>query len=254
MQLVPDSFGSRLCEFNPCHDPANGQFTVKGQGRCLGLEAGKAARAEADKRARFSRSFLGKVPLGDVPPYGMSPITHAKRRAMLAYNAGKLPELPGYLRRDAAQIARRDRGIVTLDPMLSKDVSGLTDAEMRHLLVGQWPGAQRTELLSVLRHEGGHLDRTPLGSPKLFGRSLSPEYTEEVRAWKNAIRNGRGRIDWNVVRRGLGSYLKNEPLPGVPGVAMGSEADKILRNAFLDRHVRLLKRYAKRVRRASRAK
>lgn len=36
MILTPDSWGSTLTEFNPCHDPKDGKFAMKGQGNCEG--------------------------------------------------------------------------------------------------------------------------------------------------------------------------------------------------------------------------
>jgi hypothetical protein len=210
-----------LQEFNPCHEPDNGRFAVKGAGRCLGVEARKAARAEAakGKRSLHRRDVTDKQ--------------------MQAYIA----DLPAWMRKDAEQAWKADRALVALgtDPFR---ISHADLATRTATVSPSFPESgfhTKTERLSALRHELGHLDKTLLGrgGQRVLGRTFSDNYVEEIRAWKNAIRNSGGKVDFKTVGFALRSYLQEEP-----GTIIG-------KGTILNRHVNLLKRYAKKIRRAS---
>lgn len=74
---------------------------------------------------------------------------------------------------------------------------------------------------------------------KAFGTGtyFANDFLEETRAWRNAIKFGRGRIDFNVAQRALGSYGKH---------AFGPKVGPL----HTERALAHLRRYARIVRRA----
>ena len=279
--LVANSDGSAepdnaLVEFNPCHDIGNGRFAVKGQGRCLGDTARRGAREEYERLDRTIQSARDERDLEDSinrlnAQFGDNPAQNAAyrqgwdarmahsrrqevrqlaadRRGARRYERENPP--PSYMRPDIARAWKTDRVTVAYSPKRSgpDESPGTANLPNRTVLLQPSDPSRRfhtkSEQLSALRHELGHIDRTPLGrgADRVAGTRFSDRYTEEIRAWKNAIRNSKGRVDWNTVRDGLESYLLGEYMvQGYPPKA----------SAIADRHVGLLKRYAKRIRRAS---
>ena len=132
----------------------------------------------------------------------------------------------------------------------------------------------KTEILSALRHEFGHIDRTPLGrGGMIIGKlKVNAKIAEEIRAWKNAIRNSGGKVDMKFVRYALGTYFQMEPVVakriekryasqakkyGSIWTDMmrdtSSKINREEREALVEEHIiPILRRYRDRVRRASR--
>ena len=109
-----------------------------------------------------------------------------------------------------------------------------------------------TEVLSTLRHELGHAKTWDHGArpaaPRVLGTKFSDTYGREVLAWASAIKDApNNRVDWNAVRSGLISYLRQEP---ATGIGRGYDVDSVRkRAAIVDRHMALLKRFAQSLRR-----
>lgn len=204
MFVVPDSFGSptELFEFNPCHSSADGTFTVKGQGRCLGTEARVKARQEYDAEYGANGAFSTAS--------NRQFAAERKRAKAVAAIGG----FPAYMAKDVATAKRTDGAIANVLPSQS-GIEGIRgDANSSHRLVTLYPHNvdNRVKLLTVLRHELGHIDRTPLGKGgrMIGGLEVGPKFSEEIRAWKNAIRNSGGKISMSSMEKALASYMVRE--------------------------------------------
>ena len=101
------------------------------------------------------------------------------------------------------------------------------------------------------------------------GDRFGPTYAEEFGAWKAAIRDAKGRVQWSTVRKSLTGYLYDDPVYhrvlqdrlASRGVARGTTdaqeqrwetASTAAYEATLDRHLAVLKRYARVVKRRAR--
>lgn len=231
MNITPNSWGTELREFNPCHSTADGKFTVAGQGRCLGMAARVAARAENDK-AFGAEGYSGRDRhLLDPRIWGHEPDRIDKldrtklpemviRRGIAKRYAAATP-LPSYLRADA-QAARRADGTITNFYDGSSMVSSANYQDRTVKLHSDTPGLARNKpsVLSTLRHEIGHIDRTPLGvgGLRIGGMRVSADFAEEVRAWKNAIRNSGGKVSMTQVGTALSTYMWLEDVVQRPTV------------------------------------
>ncbi len=273
---APDSFGDShpIREFNPCHGDG-GKFTVKGQGRCLGVEARLAARREHEGNYGIFGSKALRVPdLLGIEGVSPSPeVGNIKSLARYRKGVRKLAQkIPNYLKKDVQDAAYADSAVTSFERREGFDKgesSGYAFLGKRHAEVTQNKGT-KTEVLSALRHELGHIDRTPLGKGGLsLGKlRLNPTIAEEVRAWKNAIRNSGGKVDFKFIKYALGTYFHNEPVVGervqkrlakmslfqsLAGMKDPSKIYKEEREAFVEEHVLpVLRRYRDRVRRAAR--
>lgn len=102
----------------------------------------------------------------------------------------------------------------------------------------------RSGLLSVARHEVGHAAqraRAQLGEPRpaearIAGFRFSSEYVKEFMAWRDAISASGGRIQWSTVRKSLEGYLEGD---------YWFNLLRTDRSRMLDKHIALLKRYAR---------
>jgi len=271
MVTIPNSWGSDLREFNPCHQSADGKFAVKGQGRCLGDAARRAARVDHSKalHAERVRDFTQTSDTADAdhardfPDSAFSNpasqkeyrahnwaqaqwarLEDLRQKAGLRKSAKKFP-VPAFLAKDAARAWKTDRTVTIYDKTeIQHGSPGTSYGDNRTVAISP-SGKDRAyhskvAQLSVFRHELGHQDQTPLGRTRILGRQHSETYTEEVRAWKNAIRNSGGKVDFKTLRAGLASYLSTE-YPHAP-----KQAARVA-----DQHVALLQRYARKIRRAS---
>ncbi len=280
--LVPNSAGwpepDAVQEHNPCHDIGDGRFATKGQGRCLGDASRRAARADdarlrrnidaawnekmaVDAEARFKAWGFTSDPTGVAERRRKEEVGWRRARRVTveeiatlrkeALAAAKKHPVPAFMQQDVQRARRTDRAILLYQKDPADKIASPASANTIHRTVYLQPtGADdprpfrtKTEQLTVLRHELGHIDRTPLGrgGQRFHGLKVSPLHMEEMRAWKNAVRNSRGRLDWKVVQSALLSY--NGKTFG------GMNTPKAV--AATHKDVTLLKRYAKRVRRAS---
>ena len=217
---VPDSFGDSfpICEANPCHDDKSGKFTYKGRGRCLGIEARTAARRDYERKFGKWGPDIGSDDvdmslLGRKKTYPKrvedQEVALLKRREM----RGATDKIPEFLRKDE-QEARRADSAVTYSPHSASTASpGMTDPNTRRVKLEPRADTSEEEMLSVARHEYGHLDTTPLGKGGItIGKTLlQPQVAEEVRAWKNAIRNSGGDISEKVMKDALSTYVYLHP-------------------------------------------
>lgn len=241
--LVPDSWGSDLREFNPCHNPAG-----PGGGRFC------STQAPADRAGGGGSS---------IPGFLRGEASRAKGKGIkfeVAHSLGPINS--------------------SYDPVYKKVELGI-DTTQPYSLDYQQDYQTKPAILSVARHELGHADYNAdqhrfsryrggrYGSDPIIGNHYGQMYQEEFGAWKQAIRNS-GRVKWATVRRSLDSYLQTdlaairqveEIVSKVPkGVIVGLDGTsvdpqqwslkfKAEYNKLLDSHVALLKRYARVVRR-----
>jgi hypothetical protein len=248
MNFYPDSLSfAELLEANDCHDPENGQFTFKGRGRCLGITARKAAAKDGERELNKS---------------GMYYPTRQRSRVVRALRA-----LPAYMRKDAHDAWKAERTIVRYGKdapaWMAPDPASANSLARMVAMKDKAPGAPflygKDEQLTVLRHELGHLDKTPIGRARLFGMRFPAEYVEEIRAWKNAIRNSKGRVDFGLMQQALATYAE-DAVRRIRMMGSGmNRAEKGLNIAPIEivaeivsrQHTRLLRRYARRVKRAA---
>jgi hypothetical protein len=122
--------------------------------------------------------------------------------------------------------------------------------------------AHRSVDVSTTRHEVGHVTDRAYGSKDekkghlqdrsaatIFGVRYSPMYVSEIGAWKAAIRDAPyNRVNWTVVQKALTGYLEHEP--AMRGL-FGARGMVTFAPAVASRHIGLLKRYAKRLRKKS---
>jgi hypothetical protein len=282
--LCPNHNEADLREYNDCHNPAGpggGQFCgksfrVPGQGRALGVAARRAARlaherferdvfdaeteqniqyrirqttsighkndpkldAEYAQRVRDQEAYQRRAALRDV--------RHERADAKQGWSALRTPaSIPKWMQRDVSQAWKTDRVVVQYHDTPGEG-EGLHYPRTRIVKVSptanpSLPYGTKPEQLSVLRHELGHADKTELGRGGriIGGEKFRGQYVEEWRAWKNAIRNSGGKVDFKTVRSSLRSYLDDQPV------------SPAAYDYVVNRHVAILKRYAKRVRRAS---
>lgn len=276
-----------LREFNPCHSPYDGRFATRTAGRCLGaaikarrddavdLRNARIARRNgklylrpdgtidsslsADERARMHHTLFNAT-LRVRARSALARGTDVPATAPGKPHAKLLPAVPGYMRKDAAAALKRDRAVAIIDPHEENP-----HARIQHRMVRVPPNAKtgrafsRTEALSVLRHELGHVSPRKINATRVVGlqqdtlesfagiadvskaHDLTPKqravrYVEEVRAWRNAIHDSGGKVSRRVMRAGLRSYAND-----YFGV-MGSEV--------YDTTIRTLERYLRVVRSA----
>ena len=216
MVIVPNSYGV-LREFNPCHNPEDGKFAVKGQGRCLGDAARLAARRDAErttgifsdsKAVRATRLLTADE---EDERKEVEKLVRARRGIRLYIE--KHPP-PAYMRKDIQRALRGDAALTMVEPPVPHTrTPGTANITGRVVHIDPRPGDSRAMLLSVLRHEHGHIDRTPLGrgGSTLNGVKLDARQTEEIRAWKNAIRNSEGKVSSRQMAWALGTYFRDHP-------------------------------------------
>jgi hypothetical protein len=189
--------------------------------------------------------------------------------------------LPAYLQQELPKIRKERARLMAVpetgkSPITDKEVGkGRAYHGPRLVLVNlaAMKGAKKSDVLTVVRHELGHV------SPQAFGKiarvlGFNPEkevarlvkrmhatydnppadqvlavakqrvgtYVEELRAWRNAVRDSGGRIKWETAKAALASYQMHD-------------LEKTSRYAWRDAnlHVYGLKRYARMLRRRKRA-
>lgn len=173
---------------------------------------------------------------------------------------GRIHEpLPGYLRADAERGFEQDRAVTLLRKGEDNPHAHAGSREIRIAPEGTARDFSRPETLTVLRHELGHVNPRKINSAMVAGlqpstlrdfalmngasdmdaQKASRKMVEEVRAWRNAIRDSDGRISTRVLRAGLTSHATSKfgPIFG-PDIA--------------DAAITTLERYRRRVKRAGR--
>jgi hypothetical protein len=180
----------------------------------------------------------------------------------------------GFLRGEAARAGTL--GVTfTVDPALRTRDSGFYPKDRRveiGLNPDEW-ALTKAGQLSVARHELGHVTDPMYGSTRaqriIGGDKVGKLYAEEFGAWRAAIRDSGGRVQWRTVRQALTNYLYDDFAYTAKvkdrlmhqGVASGPTSEdwdnfsaRVSREIdhTLDRHVGLLRRYARRVRAARR--
>jgi len=182
----------------------------------------------------------------------------------------------GYLRGEKAR-AKKIGVPFIVDPKLRTRDSGFYPGENRRVELGLDPDEwklTRAGILSVARHELGHVTDAEYGTPDkpaqriIDGEKFGQRYAEEFGAWRAAVRDApHGRVQWRAVRQALTNYLYDDFIytskvndrlmhQGVASGPSPEDWDNFNRvgsqvlDRTLDRHVALLKRYGRRVRRS----
>lgn len=147
--------------------------------------------------------------------------------------------------------ARRDFGATITVGDIGSYVT--EDGQIINLEAGLKPKAA----LTTLRHELGHLDQTPLKNDtyvaglrrsdlvKRLGPTGAKIMVEEIRAWRNTVRDG--RVSWPVLMDYLGSHFARKYTIASP-TAKAERADRAAAKRDLNIVVNHLKRYARFVR------
>lgn len=198
-------------------------FSVRGRGRQLGLEARQQARLDYDLKhgvlgygSSVDPSLLNPRDPGDAPLptlKGDSTILGLVVQLRQVFRLiRRLEAVPTYALKDIEEAALVDRTVTCVDPEPGETDNSLANVVARTVLLSPVAGTSSTHRLFTLRHELGHVDRTPLGSGGhvVGGLRVTPVVAEEVRAWKNAIRNGHGLVRSETLRRSLATYMMYE--------------------------------------------
>jgi hypothetical protein len=156
----------------------------------------------------------------------------------------------------------------TINPALNVRSSAF-DPETKQIELGtgtdEWK-LGRPGLLSIARLEIGHVTDPTYGDRKaqriIDGHSFGGTYAEEFGAWRAAIRDSKGKVEWSTVRKSLTGYLNDDArlyskvkdYMAAKGFARGTTARSENRwtkamdreySRILDRHLAILKRYAR---------
>jgi hypothetical protein len=260
---IPNSGGfyepDVLVEFNPCHDPKSGQFASRNAGRCsdaarserkhlaatLRSHTQGAAWAKGRRELRKSTAHLPAFMWSDakrasksdrvgVADYSDSTPTSGAEQATKLVKLGKDAFLSGLGKSGRLSTLRHEIGHIMPDNFARQArVLGLDP----HRLLAAAKDARYKELVGSALDYGRrntHIPESAFDEMEKSGRENAHRFVEELRAWRNAVKFGGGRIDMKAASLSLGTYGE---------VAFGSKG-----RAFVDRAVAHLKRYARRVR------
>lgn len=265
--LVPNSGGSyepdALIEFNPCHDPKTGKFSSNKAGRC------------SEYADRTMRRVSTEAVLGDGELSRIARIRRDARRAEKSLPGYLQQELPKFRKERATLVQTPEDGMSPLSPRIIRNATSFAPFRLAimnlHALKGN---TSKTDILTIARHELGHVSPQAFGkiarivgfNPKAEAEALAKRlqknydgdldyatahaqasravdtYIEELRAWRNAVRDSGGRVKWSTAQRALSSYLQ---------VDLEKSEHHAARDAF--HHIRGLKRYANALRRRKKA-
>lgn len=99
MKLTPDSWGSELEEYNPCHDPKDGKFTNRQAGRC--------DPEMIEQRLSIARSLRKLKKAGSSVPRKW-----ARERRI----ARTMKNVPEWLKGEVASVAKKEGIISVFEP------------------------------------------------------------------------------------------------------------------------------------------
>ncbi len=266
MRLYPDAESSHFSEFNHCHDKM-GRFDAEGRcgsdakdDRAGFLQTLETLPAQAAKNFFQTRTKAKQAIIqGQLDP---SYLNNDARRAFSRDRAVTFV-VPGDGTSRASSLTRS----IVIDPkqVLSKDqnfgkpeVLSTLRHEMGHILpdpihVARVAGLDPLQLTDLItNHEVNRLEKLNVRSGKsVFSSEQMDEarteaqnqaygrvarIMEEIRAWRNGIKIGHGKISWPAVRWSLGSYTNKFLGP--------KEGPKALDTAIthLQRYARVVKR------------
>jgi hypothetical protein len=199
------------------------ECVVHGRGRQLGLAARQRARLDYD----LKNGVLGYASAAD--PALLNPRDPEQEPSLASKGdttllalvlqlrqifryVRRVDAMPKYVLKDIDEAALVDQAVTHVDPEPGEGENSLANIMARTVLLSPGAGTNSAHRLFTLRHELGHVDRTPLGSggQVIGGLKVTPVFAEEIRAWKNAIRNGNGLIRSETVRRSLTTYMMFE--------------------------------------------
>lgn len=265
---IPNSGGlyepDVLIEFNPCHDPQTGKFASNKQGRC------------SEYSDRIIRKLgAAAVVLGpNSELFRVARIRRDARRAEKGLPGYLQKELPKFRKERATLVQTPEDGMSPLSPRRIHSGTSVAPLRMAIMNLHALKDTRKADVLTIARHELGHISPQDFGRvARIVGFSPAKEtealakriqknydgdlsdveayeqakratdtYVEELRAWRNAVRDSGGRVSWTAARRALGSYLQ---------VDLQKSEHHAARDAF--HHVRGLKRYARMLRRRKKA-
>ncbi len=264
MRLSPDAESSHFSEFNHCHDKA-GRFDM--EGRC-GADAKdmradfiktfpqkdeKARKGWLKQRAQAKRDILqGRLSymnddarrafsrdraVTSVNP-GLRSSASSMSRAVVI-DPSQVMRLDNFGKPEVLSALRHEIGHVMPDPLHTARTVGLDPAQMVDSITNH--AMARMEKDNVTLSSGNTMfSAEQIDEARLEKRDVA--YTkvarilEEVRAWRNGIKSGHGKVSWPAVRWSLGSYINNFLGP--------EEGPKALDTAIthLQRYARVVKR------------